>query len=199
MIAFVEGTLVEKHPTRVIVNVHGLGYELFIPLSSYDRLPPLNQAVQLLTHEHIREDDHRLFGFMTEAERRMFMLLTSISGIGPKLALCALSGMTVRELKRAIVENDVKRLSSVSGIGRKTAERIVIELRDKLDAGEVLEAAAGTDDPGRKDARLRDAAMALIALGYKQEQAAKMVMEALHRHPGQELTVEDIIKKSLGG
>ena len=199
MIAFVEGTLVEKHPTRVIVNVHGVGYEVFIPLSSYDRLPPLNQDVQLLTHEHVREDDHRLFGFMTEAERRMFLLLTSISGIGPKLALCALSGMTVRELKRAIVENDVKRLSSVSGIGRKTAERIVIELRDKLDAGEALEAVSGADEPGANDARLRDAAMALIALGYKQDQAAKLVMEALRRHPGQELTVEDIIKKSLGG
>ncbi|MCX6865190.1 MAG: helix-hairpin-helix domain-containing protein, partial [Verrucomicrobia bacterium] len=122
-----------------------------------------------------------------------------ISGIGPKLALCALSGMTVRELKRAIVENDVKRLSSVSGIGRKTAERIVIELRDKLDAGEALEAVSGAGEPGANDARLRDAAMALIALGYKQDQAAKMVMEALRRHPGQELTVEDIIKKSLGG
>jgi Holliday junction DNA helicase RuvA len=199
MIAFVEGTLVEKHPTRVVVNVQGLGYELFIPLSSYDRLPPLGQTVHLLTHEHIREDDHRLFGFMTEAERRMFLLLTSISGIGPKLALCALSGMTVRELKRAIVENDVKRLSSVSGIGRKTGERIIVELRDKLDAGEALEAVAGAGEQGQNDARLRDAAMALIALGYKQDQAAKMVLDVLHRHPGQELTVEDIIKKSLGG
>lgn len=199
MIAFVEGILVEKQPTRVVVNVHGIGYEVSIPLSSYDRLPPLNHAVQLLTHEHVREDDHRLFGFMTEAERRMFLLLVSISGIGPKLALCALSGMTVRELKRAVVENDVKRLSSVSGIGRKTAERIVVELKDKLDAGEALEAASGADEPDRHDARLRDAAMALVALGYKQDQAAKMVLDALHRNPGQELTVENIIKKSLGG
>jgi holliday junction DNA helicase RuvA len=199
MIAFLEGILVEKHPTRAILNVHGVGYEVFIPLSSYDPLPPVNQSCRLLTYQHVREDDLRLFGFITDAERRMFLLLLGVNGIGPKLAISALSGMTVRELKKAIVEGDVKRLSSVSGIGRKTAERMLVELRDKLDAGDALEAAAGRDVHGADDARLRDAALALVALGYKQEQASKMVIETLRRHGGEKLSVEEMIKKALGG
>ena len=199
MIAFLEGTLVEKHPTRIVLNVQGVGYEVFIPLSSYDHLPPLNQPCRVLTWQYVREDDLRLFGFVTEAERRMFALLNSVNGIGPKLAVSALSGMTVRELKRALVEGDVKRLSSVSGIGRKTAERMVVELRDKLDAGEALEAVAGREELPAEEPALRDAAMALIALGYTQDQASKMVLDVLRKHPDRKLGVEEVIKKALGG
>ena len=135
MITFLEGTLVEKQPTRIVLAVHGVGYEVFIPLSSYDRLPEENAPCRILTHDHLREDAHLLYGFVTEAERGLFGMLLGISGIGPKTALSALSGLSVRDLKTAVVEGDVKRLSSISGIGKKTAERIVVELRHSLSAG----------------------------------------------------------------
>ena len=117
MIAFVEGEIVEKHPTRVIVGVAGIGYEVFIPLSSYDRLPAKGAACRLLTHDYIREDSHQLFGFMSEAEREMFVLLLGTTGIGPKLALSALSSLSVRDIKVAVVERDVKRCIRDAGPG----------------------------------------------------------------------------------
>lgn len=197
MIAFLEGTLVEKEPTRVVVNVNGVGYEVFIPLSSYDRLPPQGKPCRVLTYEHVREDLHQLYGFGTEDERRMFLLLIDVSGIGPRLAVTALSGLSVRDLKAAVAQADVKRLSSVSGIGRKTAERIVVELRDRLGAGEALEAVAGpAGEP--EDSRLRDAVLALIALGYKQNDAQKMVRAVLVGL-GPDAAVEDVVRQALLG
>ncbi len=195
MIIFLEGLLSDKQPTRIELNVAGVGYEVLIPLSSYDRLPPPGEKVKILIHDHIREDQHLLFGFMTKAERRMFELLLGISGIGPKIALGALSGMSVRDLKLAVAEGDVKRISSISGIGKKTAERMVIELRDKLTEGEALEALAGdADHPA--DQRIRDAALALISLGYKQAEAQKML-----QHIGSllkpEHSVEDLVRLAL--
>ena len=198
MITFLEGVVVEKQPTSVVMNVGGVGYEVFIPISSYDRLPPLNSPCRILTYHHVREDAHLLYGFATEAERRLFLLLLGISGIGPKLALRALSGLSTRELKAAIVERDVARLSSISGIGRKTAERIIVELRDKIDAGEALDAVSGRDEPSAADMKVRDAVLALIALGYKQEDAKKMVLAVIKAGAGAELTTEDLVKKALG-
>ena len=197
MITFLKGTIDEKHPTRVVLDVQGVGYEVLIPLSSFDRLPATGEPCRILTHDYVREDTHQLFGFMTAAERGMFVLLMGISGIGPKLALSALSGLTVRELTVAIVEGDVKRLSTISGLGRKTAERIVVELRDKISQGDALAAVAGTDDLSTGDAKLRDAVMALIALGYKQTDARKMVMDVSRRCKDETLTVEDIIKHAV--
>jgi holliday junction DNA helicase RuvA len=197
MITYIKGILVEKHPTRVVVDVGGLGYEVFVALSSYDRLPGPGAEACLLTVDHVREDAHILYGFVSEGERQLFGMLTAVSGIGPKLALSALSGMSVRELKAAVAEGNVKRISAVPGIGAKTAERIVVELRHKLSAGEVLEAVAGTDDGADPlNAGLRDALLALVALGYKQEDARKMVLAASKKHP--EVTdVEKLIKISL--
>ena len=197
MITYVKGVLVEKHPTRVVVDVAGLGYEVLIPLSSYDRLPATGAEVCLLTVDHVREDAHILYGFHSEGERQLFGMLTSVSGIGPKSALSALSGMTVRELKAAVVEGDVKRISAVPGIGAKTAERIIVELRHKLSAGEALEAVAGTDDGDDPlHAGLRDALLALVALGYKQDDARKMVLAVSKKHP--DITdVEKLIKMAL--
>ena len=196
MITFVEGTLVEKDPTRVVVNVGGVGYEFFIPLSSYDRLPPANAACRLLTYDHVREDIHALYGFLTDDERRMFLLLLGISGIGPKTALTALSGMSVRDIKAAIAQADVKRLSSISGIGRKTAERIVVELKDKLGAGEAMEAIAAGEEPTAENMRMRDAILALISLGYKQAEAQKLV-RAVVLKAGPDATVEELVRKAL--
>ena len=195
MITFLNGILVEKQPTRMVLDVGGVGYEVFIPLSSFDRLPATGAEVRILTVDHVREDAHLLYGFMTEAERALFHLLTGVSGIGPKLALSALSGLSVRDLKAAVVEGNVKRISSVSGIGPKMAERIVVELKHKLSAAEALEAVSGVEEPGGGSA-LRDALMALVALGYKQEDARKMILKVNELHPGVD-DVERIIKIAL--
>ncbi|MEI6148730.1 MAG: Holliday junction branch migration protein RuvA [bacterium] len=197
MITFLEGVIEEKQPTHVVMNVGGVGYEVVIPLSSYDRLPGLTERCRILTYDHIREDAHQLFGFMTEGERRMFVLLLTVSGIGPKLALTTLSGLAIRELKVAIAEGDVKRLSSVSGIGKKTAERMVVELRDKLGAGEVLEASAGARALSESDVKLRDAILALISLGYKRTEAQDMVTRVIGDSAAGQESVEELVRKAL--
>jgi Holliday junction DNA helicase RuvA len=168
-----------------------------ISLNSYDRLPAPGEKVRLLTYDHIREDEHRLFGFVTADERRVFTLLLGVSGIGPKIALSALSGMSVREIKVAIKDGDVKRLSSISGIGKKTAERMVIELRDKFGAGEVL--AASLPGVPESDVKLRDAVLALVSLGYKRGEAQELVLRVINQPNMTTATVEDIVRKSLSG
>lgn len=198
MITFLEGRLVDKQPTRIVMDVGGVGYEVFIPLSSYDRLNAENGTCRVLTYHYVRDDAQILYGFITAGERRMFELLLSISGIGPRIALSALSGMSVRELKAAVVENDIKRLHSISGIGRKTAERMVIELRDKLSEGEALEAMTGAEDPGPDDLRMRDAILALISLGYKQVDAQKMVRHTLAADT-ESASVEAVVRRALTG
>jgi Holliday junction DNA helicase RuvA len=195
MITFLEGILVEKQTARVVVDVHGVGYEAAIPLSSYDRLPAEGQPVHIFVHDYVREDAHLLFGFVTEQERRMFNLLMGASGVGPKTALSALSGMPVRDLMASIAGSDVKRLSSVSGIGKKLAERIVVELRDRMSKGEALEAMTATGS-AESDAKLRDVMLALIALGYRQDAARKMVADAV-RNGIEKMSVEDVVRKAL--
>ena len=198
MITFLEGLLVEKQPTRAVINVGGVGYEVFISLSSYDRLPTENSPLRLLTYDLVREDLHALYGFATAEEREMFLRLLDVGGIGPKTAITALSGLSVRDIKAAIVGGDVKRLSSISGIGRKTAERMIVELRDKISQGEALEAVAGEPASSAGDARTRDAILALISLGHKQADAQKIVRELLPTLPAK-ATVEDIVRKALAG
>ena len=198
MITFVEGRLVEKQPTRAVLNVSGVGYELHIPLSTYDHLPGVDDSCRVLTHDHIREDAHTLFGFATETERSMFEMLLGISGVGPRIALSALSGLTVRDIKAAVVEGDVKRLSSVSGIGKKMAERMVVELRDRISSGEALEAIAGDEGLHGEDARTRDAVLALISLGYKQANAQKLIIGVAAKAE-QDASVEDVVRLALAG
>ncbi len=198
MITYLEGILAAKLPASAVIDVGGVGYDVLISLSSYDRLPAEGERVRILTHYHIREDAHLLYGFMTEDERRMFRMLIDVSGIGPRIALGALSGLSIRELKVAILEGDSKRLSSISGIGKKTAERMVLELKDKLSKGESLEALAGERHGDAGDARLQDAAQALISLGYKQTDALKLVRKAAAT-AGPDAPVEDLIRRSLAG
>jgi len=195
MIAFLQGTLVEKEPTHVVIDVGGVGYEVFIPLSSYERLPAVNAQCRILTYDHVREDTHALYGFMTAEERRMFLLLIDVSGIGPKLAMTALSGLSVRDLKAAVAQADVKRLSAVSGIGRKTAERIVLELKDKLGAGESMEAVTGGAAPTEENLRMRDAILALVSLGYKQADAQDLIRKVASSAPA--ASVEELVRKAL--
>jgi Holliday junction DNA helicase RuvA len=196
MISYLDGVLAEKQPTSVVLDVNGIGYEVLIPLSTYDRLPRRNERCRLLVFEHLRDDAHQLFGFVTEDERETFNLLVGVSGIGPKIALRALSGLSVRELRAAVVQGDIKRLSSISGIGRKTAERMVVELKDRIGAAAAAEAVASVRAGGGADTRLRDAVLALIALGYQQAAAKKMVTEALDQG-GEPLTVEAVVKRAL--
>ena len=194
MIAFLDGILEIRQPTHVLLNVGGVGYEVLIPLSSFDRLPREGERCRLLTHDLPREDEHLLIGFVTEEERSLFRRLLAVTGIGPKTALGALSGLSPRELKLAIAQGDVKRLSSISGIGRKTAERIVVELRDRISAGEALEAASGAPSP--TNVKRRDAVLALISLGYKQSEALRMV-SATVPDTAEHLTVEEMVRRAL--
>ncbi len=195
MITFLEGKLDEKQLARIVMNVGGVGYEVSIPLSSYDQLPAEGDICRILTYHHITDADQRLFGFCTDDEREMFIRLLTISGVGPKLAISVLSGLPVRELKSALVNGDIKRISSISGIGKKTAERIVVELRDKFSAGEQLDAFAPAG-AAHGDNRLRDAALALAALGHKPDDAAKMV-KAVADKLTSKTTVEELIRMAL--
>src|SRR5919201_82793 len=197
MITFLDGKLVNALPTQAIIDVGGVGYEVFIPLSSYDKLPPAGQPIRILTHLTVREDAHVLYGFMTPAERDLFRLLVNnVSGIGPKLALAVLSGMSVNNFKAAIVNSDVAVLSKISGRGRKTAERIVLELKDKIGVAAAWEAASAAHAPTPEQEQANEAVLALIALGYKQVEAHKAVRDLQQREPGMK-SAEDLVKNAL--
>lgn len=197
MITSLSGTLVESLPTQVIIDVQGVGYELLIPLSSYDKLPAPGQNVKILTHLAIREDAHVLYGFMTAAERDLFRLLVNtVSGIGPKIALNVLSGVSVPAFKGAVVNGDVKALSQISGIGKRTAERIVVELKDKIGAAGAWEAASEKHGLSAADQKLNDAVLALMALGFKQIEAHDSVKQA-QSVLGPQTSIEDLVRACL--
>ncbi len=197
MITFLHGQLVEALPTQVVVEVHGVGYEALIPLSSFDKLPPPGQPVRLLTQLVVREDAHTLYGFMTSAERDLFRLLVnSVSGIGPKTALNILSGMNAVTFRGAVANGDVKALSQISGVGKKTAERIVVELRDKIGAAGALEAASAKHALSPDDQKTNDATLALMALGFKQIEAHDAV-RAAQAILGSSATVEQLVRACL--
>jgi Holliday junction DNA helicase RuvA len=198
MITFLEGILVEAYPTHVVLNVHGVGYHTLIPLSSYDKIPQVGSAFRLLTHMQVREDAHVLFGFATAAERDLFRLLINhVSGIGPKTALDVLSGISVTSFKAAVVAGDVKSLSQVKGIGKKTAERMIVELKDKVGVAAAWEAASATHAPGPREQEINDAVLALIALGYKQVDALKAVKATTEARPGQEIPSDELVREAL--
>jgi Holliday junction DNA helicase RuvA len=197
MITFLEGALVEALPTHVVVNVHGVGYHVLIPLSSYDKLPPVGAALRILTHLQVREDAHVLYGFMSLAERDLFRLLvTHVSGIGPKTALDVLSGITVTNFKAAVVNGDAGLLSKTKGIGKKTAERIIVELKDKVGIAAAWEAASAGHAPTPEEAKVTDAVLALIALGYKQVDGHKAVKQAQEKG-GPAQNTEDLVRAAL--
>ena len=197
MIAFLAGQLVEALPTHVVVDVHGVGYEVFIPLSSFDKLPAPGQPVRLLTHLVVREDAHVLYGFATTGERDLFRLLINIvSGVGPKLALNILSGMTPVMFRGAVAGGDVKALSRISGVGRKMAERLVVELKDKVGAPGTWEASSQARALSPADQRVNDAVLALIALDFKPPEAQEAV-RAVQALLGEAATVEELVRAAL--
>ncbi len=186
MIGRIHGKLLEKHPPQIVVDVQGVGYELDVPMSTFYQLPATGAEVSLFTHLVVREDAHQLFGFATETERRAFRQLLRISGIGARTALSVLSGLSVADLRDAVSSQDSSRLTKVPGIGKKTAERLLLELRDKLDAVAVASAAA------RGDGQAGDITNALLALGYNEREAGW----ALKQLPAG-LAVADGIRQAL--
>lgn len=197
MITFLSGKVVETLPTQVVVEVNGVGYEVLIPLSSYDKLPAPGNEVHLLTHLAIREDAHILYGFMSAAERDLFRLLVNtVTGIGPKIALNILSGMSVPAFRGAVANGDIKALAKISGLGKKTAERIVVELRDRIGAAAAWEASSAQRALSPADQRLNDAMLALIALGYKQVEAHDSV-RAAQAVLGSQAGVEELVRACL--
>ena len=196
MISFLEGKLTEALPTQVVIDVNGVGYEALIPLSSFDKLPQPGQAVRLLTHLAIRDDAHVLYGFMSEGERELFrLLIRHVSGIGPKIALNVLSGTTAAAFRAAVAEGDVAALSRINVVGKKTAERMVIELKDKM--GEDAAWPTGNEKPlGAEEQKLADAAAALSALGSKPKEAQEAVRAAVAM-VGPDAAVDEIVRAAL--
>ena len=199
MIAQLSGKLIQKQPNTVIIDVGGVGYDVTIPVSTFYELGEPGTDVSLKIHTHVREDVIQLFGFWTGREKELFLKLTSVSGVGPKLAITMLSGMPAAELISAITNNDLVRLTSVPGVGRKTAERVVVELRDKLavislEAREAERAASRDLAPGEAAVR-DDTAAALMALGYPKAIAERAVSFAV-REEG-ERTIEAVLKRAL--
>lgn len=198
MIVHLHGTLEEKSPARVVIDVGGVGYEVLIPVSTYDRLPATGQTCRLLTHHEVREDAQLLFGFATEPERDMFELLMGVSGIGPKTALALISGLSVGELQLAIASSDSKRIATVKGVGKKTAERIVVELKDKVNPVEALAAGRAAEGDTARAGVLRDAMLALTALGFAEDNARQMVQTVLEADPDVSDT-ETVLRRALHG
>lgn len=198
MIAYIKGLLVEKFFDRVVVEASGVGYELFIPISTFDKLPHEGDEVKLLAWHCVREDDEILFGFATIAEREMFLKLTQVSGVGPKIALAILSGSSIGELSLAIASGNAKRISAIKGVGKKTAEKICVELKDKVNAIEALASTSRSSKDDDKAPMLRDAILALSALGFNEETANKMVTQVIQSNPSV-ADVETVIKLALSG
>jgi Holliday junction DNA helicase RuvA len=198
MISFLRGQLALAMPHQAIVDVNGVGYAALIPLTTFDKLPQTGEKVTLLIHYHVTERDHTLYGFISDEERDLFRLLIDrVSGIGPKMALSVISGMPVSEFKDAVIRNDVKALARTKGVGTKTAERIVLELKDKVGvvgAWEAARTAKGAHDP-LKEAQM-DAVLGLIALGFKQSEAQKAVNDIVK---GSEagIAADKIIREAL--
>ena len=192
MIAKLSGRLLEKSPTRILVEVSGVGYEILIPLSTFDKLGAVGESTSVLTYLHVREDALQLFGFISAAEKQLFQHLISVSGIGPKLAQSILSSSPVEMFCQHITRNDIAALTEIPGIGKKTAERLVLELRDRL-ARWMPEATTSTAPA--TSAIEEETITALVSLGYTRSSAQKAV-EQVKKEAG-ELPVEELIKRAL--
>jgi holliday junction DNA helicase RuvA len=197
MIAKLTGALITKAIDHVVLDVRDVGYRVFIPLSTYYDLPELNTAVSLLIHTYVREDSFQLFGFLTVDERDLFEALLRVTKVGPKLALTMLSGMSANDLRRAVIEGDVQRLSAVPGVGRKTAERIMLELRDRLAKGQP-ELIADLAPRGNGQHVVADAVTALQNLGYPRAVAERSIRQALHIIDATEMpALKDLVREAL--
>ncbi|MEK7847126.1 MAG: Holliday junction branch migration protein RuvA [Nitrospinota bacterium] len=198
MIASISGKLTHKSPEFLIIDVNGIGYRIIVPLTTYYKLPEINNSVSLYTYTHIREDAFLLFGFQTREEKEIFEKLIGVSQIGPKLAANILSGITAKELKEAIAKGDIVKLTSIPGIGKKTAERIALELKDKIEfiIEDSQQSAVSRQLSVRRDPLFEDAVSALVNLGYKKGIAEDAAKQARGRQ-GEKTDIEGLIKESL--
>jgi Holliday junction DNA helicase RuvA len=193
MISYLKGEIVSASPTEIVIDVNGVGYALSIPLSTYEKVGRQSGAVTILTYLHVREDILQLYGFATEAEREMFRSLLAVSGIGPKMAQGILSGMSTGELRDAVLQGNVPTLTSISGVGKKTAERIIIELRDKL--GKVQPADTSLPPSSGQLKERSEAIIALMSLGHTRSSAEQALRRVLQE--SRDLPVEEMIKRAL--
>jgi Holliday junction DNA helicase RuvA len=197
MITYLHGKLIDALPTQATIEVAGVGYDVLIPLSSFDKLPSPGQQVKILTHLVVREDAHVLYGFMTATERELFrLLINTVSGIGPKIALNILSGITVTAFRGAVAGGDARMLSKISGVGKKTAERIIIELKDKIGPGGVLESQSAQRALTADEQKINDGVLALVALGYKPAEAHETI-RATQALLGPGAGVEELVRAAL--
>ena len=194
MISYLRGKLAFKVPMQAVIDVGGVGYGISISLVTYDQLPIIGEEVLLFTHMHVREDRMELFAFADEGEREVFEMLIGVSGIGPSLALTILSGMSLRDLQNAIVHERVSELTGIKGIGKRTAERLVLDLRDKVSLSADISEIETQGETG--SAISEEAVMALMALGMTPSEARQAVRKAIERN-GSDLTVQQLIKFAL--
>ncbi|HEX9934946.1 MAG TPA: Holliday junction branch migration protein RuvA [bacterium] len=191
MISTLQGILSVKAPTSIVVETSGVGFQLSIPFSTYEALGEVGQSIRILTYLHVREDTLQLYGFATEPERRLFLLLLSVTGIGPKVAQGILSGIPVDAFESAVRKRDIEVLLRVPGVGKKTAERIVLELRDKVK--DIQPEAMPLTEEG--SSLIEEAVLALVSLGYKRPQAQQAVQSIVQNEPS--LTIEGVLRKAL--
>jgi Holliday junction DNA helicase RuvA len=202
LIAYLEGRLVDKSPTQLVLDINGVGYEVKIPLSTFDKLGENGSKAKILTYQYVREDTLQLFGFATIEEKNLFELLITITGIGPKTALGILSSISVNDFQRSIVSEDLDSLTSISGIGKKSAQRLIVELKEKIGGEEFR----FKKDMGLKDRSelilVEEALKALVSLGFNKASAKEAVGKAksesnLKMHSQKKLGLEELIKKAL--
>lgn len=194
MISYIRGILTEKSPARIVIEAGGVGYEILIPLSSYDSLPRVGDELMIHTHHHVREDAQQLYGFASERERQVFRMLISVSGVGPRLALGILSGANVDGFCDAIVREQVEELTIIPGIGKKTAQRLIVELKSRIADEEVLVAVGG--GAAAADSGAREAIEALMALGFTRSTSKKAVEKAADECDGKPC-VEELVRSAL--
>ena len=196
MIALLTGRLAVKAPSTVTLDVQGVGYEVFIPLSTFYALPDAGEAISLHIHTHVREDAIQLYGFLTRVERESFLLLTAVSGIGPKLALSVLSTLPVPDLLTAIQADDIDKIATVPGIGKKSAGRIVLELKEKAARIHPTAGAVSSGPAGASDRLHDDALSALVNLGYRPADV-KEVIKGIFRGTSPPSSLQDVIREAL--
>ncbi len=194
MISYIRGILAEKTPARIVVEAAGVGYEILVPLSSYDALPRTGDELLIHTHHHVREDVQQLYGFASERERQVFRMLISVSGIGPRLALGILSGASVEGITDAIVREEVEQLTLIPGIGRKTAQRLIVELKGRIAEEEAMVVVGS--GAAAIDSSARQAVEALIALGFTRVASKKAVEKAAGECDGKPC-VEELVRSAL--
>ncbi|MGB2769255.1 MAG: Holliday junction branch migration protein RuvA [Candidatus Zixiibacteriota bacterium] len=196
MIAYLEGKLIEKNPTLLILEVNGVGYAVNIPVSTYGSLVETGQMVKILTYQHVREDELKLYGFSTKPEKELFELLIAVNGVGPRMALSILSCISVQEFQRSVLQEDLDVLTAISGVGKKKAQRLIVELKEKLGKVDLGERKDLREEEAILTPAVDEAALALISLGYTKVDARR-ALEKVTNQANEALPVEELIKRVL--